>query len=107
MYFHCLWLSCVVKANDRIASSFIVRSLYIWIAYIVQIYSGITRGRVCSMGSFIHKYYRIRNWFKHMLFITRHEQKLIYIHEDFPPILGSRGLERNLHETVCRQIQIN
>ena len=28
-------------------------------------------------------------------------------HEDFSPILGTNGLERHLHETVCKQMQIN
>ena len=28
-------------------------------------------------------------------------------HEDLSPIYEARKLERNLHETVCRQMQIN
>ena len=75
---------------------------------IIQIYSAITSGRVLDGELLYTKVLEFNLFaFAYRLF-----------HEDFSPIYGSlsnttmsdsepRRLERNLHETVCRQIQIN
>ena len=62
--------------------------------YTIQIFSGISRGRVLNGELYAQRL-----------------QKLIYLHLStgcFMKIsLSGCRLERNLHETVCRQIQIN
>ena len=61
--------------------------------YIIQIYSGITSGRVVG-GELLYTEMQEVNLFA---FAYR------LFHEDFSQIYE----ERNLHETVCRQIQTN
>ena len=64
-------------------------------SHIVQIYSGITSGRVFNGEPFHTKILEVNLFaFANRLF-----------HEDFSAINGA--LERNLHETVCRQMQTN
>ena len=61
-------------------------------------YSGITSGRVLD-GELLYTEILEVNLFA---FAYR------LVHEDFSPIYGAeRRLERNLHETVCKQMQIN
>ena len=64
--------------------------------HIIQIYSGITSGRVLDGGAFYTKILEANLFaFAYRLY-----------HEDFSPINAApRQLERNLHKRVCRQIQ--
>ena len=66
--------------------------------YIIQIYFGITSGRVLDGELLYTRILEVNLFaFAYKLF-----------HEDFSPIEAEpRRLERNLHETVCRQMQTN
>ena len=64
---------------------------------IIQIYSGITYGRVLS-GKLLYTQILEVN-----LFVSAYR----LFHENFSPIYEPHELERNFHETVCRQMQIN
>ena len=82
--------------------------------HMTQIYSGITRGRVLNgeistqrLQKLIYLYLSTDCFMKISLQPSRIGGKSWWNMKHFMKLSNAWGLERNLHETVCRQIQIN